>query len=238
MSVEKNGKVYDTFQKISAGYDRQNNLISLGRHWAWKRFFVRALSEGLPEGGRILDLCCGTGDISLLLEQSGKNFRITGADFSPNMLKIAAGRLGGSPNVELVLADALCLPFPDNTFDCAAISFGLRNTRDYLAVLRELERVVKPGGLVGCLDSSYPDSLWVRPFYKLYFKYLMPVLGGGIKYRKEYRWLYHSTERFVSKRELLELFRKAGLTGRKYKSFMFGACACHLGYKKRRNTSV
>lgn len=123
------------------------------------------------------------------------------------------------------------LPFEDNTFSAACISFGLRNTSDYLRVLQEMTRVVVPGGWVYCLDSFVPDSLVIRPFYSVYFRYVMPFLGGGFRHRQEYTWLWQSTQDFLRKKELLDLFGQAGLIDRQMKSRLFGACVLHKGKK-------
>ena len=128
-------------------------------------------------------------------------------------------------------ADALCLPFKDCSFSAVAISFGLRNTVDYEKVLSEMIRVVKKDGSVYCLDSFVPDCLWIQPFYKIYFKYIMPLFGGGKKYYKEYVWLYESTQQFLKKKELILLYEKLGLKEIKHHSKMFGVCVMIQGKK-------
>lgn len=129
--------------------------------------------------------------------------------------------------------DAMALPFADDTFSAAAISFGLRNTPDYGAVLTEMTRVVCPGGWVYCLDSFVPDSPLIRPFYDLYFRGVMPLLGGGFRHRREYRWLWQSTRDFLRKRELTALFAAVGLEKVRADSHLFGTCALHSGQKPR-----
>ena len=155
---------------------------------------------------------------------------IVGIDFSSAMLNEAVKK---SKDLDIVWkeADALCLPFKDCSFSAVAISFGLRNTVDYEKVLSEMIRVVKKDGIVYCLDSFVPDCLWIQPFYKIYFKYIMPLFGGGKKYYKEYVWLYESTQQFLKKKELILLYEKLGLKEIKHHSKMFGVCVMIQGKK-------
>ena len=155
---------------------------------------------------------------------------ITGVDFSSAMLNEAVKK---SENLNIVWqkADALSLPFEDSSFSVATISFGLRNTVDYEKVLKEMIRVVKKDGYIYCLDSFVPNNMWIQPFYKMYFKYIMPLFGGGKKYYKEYVWLYESTEQFLKKKELISLYEKLALKEIKYCSKICGACLIIQGKK-------
>ena len=154
---------------------------------------------------------------------------MTGLDFSPAMLKEAEKRRRGRKNVRFLQGNAMALPFRDAVFDAAVISFGLRNTADYGRTLREMVRVVKGDGSVLCLDSFVPGMRLVRPFYRFYFRNVMPLIGGGLKHRKEYRWLYLSTQSFLRPEQLVRLFREAGLEDVCLESRMFGACALVSG---------
>ena len=227
----KREKVYHVFQEISCSYDKANERISLGWEGRWKKELVQEVSAKTAQGASVLDVCCGTGDIAVALAQSRSTIHVVGLDFSPAMLEAAKKKSRHLANVSWQLGDAMQLPFADNTFAAACISFGLRNTADYLKVLQEMRRVVKPGGWVYCLDSFVPDSPWIRPFYAFYFRGIMPILGGGFHHRKEYVWLWQSTKEFLRKKELLNLFGKAGLVERALKSYMFGACVLHKGRK-------
>lgn len=227
----KREKVYHVFQEISCSYDKANGRISLGLEEHWKKELVQEVSAKTAQGVRVLDVCCGTGDIAIALAQSNSHIHVVGIDFSPAMLVVAKKKSSHLANVSWQIGDAMHLPFADNTFDAACISFGLRNTADYLNVLQEMKRVVIPGGWVYCLDSFVPDSPWIRPFYAFYFRNIMPILGGGFRHRKEYVWLWQSTKDFLRKNELMNLFGKAGLIERTLKSYMFGACVLHKGKK-------
>lgn len=223
--------VHGVFQSVADQYDAANNRISLGMHHFWKQALVDAVLSSVPaEGvGRVLDVCCGTGDITERIAESNPRVMTVGLDFSANMLDVARERTAGLDNVMLVEGNAMALPFDDGTFDACVVSFGLRNTPDYEQVVSEMARVTRQGGLVACLDASVPDNELIFPFYKAYYKGVMPVLGGGISKRKEYVWLYQSTQDFLRKDELCELFKRCGLVGVSARPFMMGAAALHTG---------
>ena len=225
-------QVHGVFESIAQQYDAANDRISLGFHHLWKRQLVQAALAPCRESdpGMVLDVCCGTGDITERIAQSSPDVFVTGLDFSAHMLEVAHERTESLDNVMLVEGNAMELPFDDGTFDSAVVSFGLRNTPDYEQVLHEMARVVRPGGVVACLDASVPDNKAIEPFYQVYYKYIMTFLGGGIKHHGEYEWLYQSTQEFLRKDELAALFSKVGLDYVTVKSFMFGAAALHTGY--------
>ncbi len=224
--------VHGVFEEIARGYDAANDRISLGQHRTWKAALVRAaLGAAQAEGacGRVVDLCCGTGDITALCAAKAPGVGVVGLDFSAEMLAVAAERTKAMSNVALIEGNAMDLPLNDDSCDAAVISFGLRNTPDYDQVVREMVRVVRPGGIVACLDASVPENPLVRPFYILYYKLVMPLLGGGFKNRKEYDWLYQSTQEFLRKDELVALFERNGLEDVWLKTWTFGAAALHIG---------
>jgi demethylmenaquinone methyltransferase/2-methoxy-6-polyprenyl-1,4-benzoquinol methylase len=229
MSGSREEQVYDVFQSISRRYDRMNDLISLGMHRRWKRELTGKVEELRPR--RVLDVCCGTGDVSIAIARTMPGAQVVGLDFSPEMLDVAGRRLeaAGLKNVEFLQGNALALPFADGGFDCAVISFGLRNLSDYGRAVGELARVVRPGGGVFCLDSFYPQTPLVRPFYTFYFKYLVTLLGG--QDGAQYRWLYTSTRKFLAPQALAELLAAKGLERCGYRTYLFGAAALHQGRK-------
>lgn len=227
----KEQRVYRVFQKISDSYDTANRRISLGMQTAWKKMLIRHLVTDTPAGARVLDVCCGTGDITLMLAKRRVDLTVEGLDFSPAMLAIAQKKAKGRKNVRFRQGNAMRLPYEDDYFSAVCISFGLRNTADYGEVLAEMKRVLKPGGFLYCLDSFVPDHPLVYPFYDLYFRRIMPLLGGGRRYREEYRWLYQSTKRFLRRSQLESLYRKLGLREVSHKSRMCGACVLVLGRK-------
>lgn len=228
--VSKQARVYGIFQNISEDYDRANTRISLGMEKSWKKMLTDRLTA-YPAGASILDVCCGTGDITLETAKKRKDLLVVGLDFSPAMLSVAEGKCQGRQNVRFLQGDAMALPFEDDSFKAACISFGLRNTADYGQVLREMYRVVEPGGSVYCLDSFVPESRIIKPFYRLYFRFIMPLLGGGRKHVQEYKWLYRSTQTFLRPGELEKLFRAVGLKEVHTRRKLFGACVLVWGEK-------
>lgn len=226
---EKERRVYRVFEQIAAGYDRANDRISFGLQSGWKRMLTEKLAADAPPGAGVLDVCCGTGDIALEAARLRPDLQVTGLDFSPAMLRTAKRRGMGCRNVQFIRASAMRLPCPENHFAAACISFGLRNTADYGQVLGEMRRVVKPGGWVYCLDSFVPENRLVQPFYRLYFRHLMPLIGGGTENASAYRWLNESTEQFLCRDALKALFREAGLRQVQSESRMFGACTLVWG---------
>lgn len=224
--------VHGVFEAIAEGYDAANDRISLGMHRFWKRALCDAALNACcneNRAGLVLDVCCGTGDITQMLAQRAPGVLVCGLDFSAHMLEVAEHRLRDVDNVMLVEGNAMQLPFDDDTFDSTVVSFGLRNTPDYKQVISEMVRVTRPGGIVACLDASVPDSDAIKPFYQLYYKNIMTLLGGGLSNRKEYEWLYESTQEFLRKDELARLFEECGLISVTVRSFMFGAAALHVG---------
>ncbi|EFS21549.1 ubiquinone/menaquinone biosynthesis methyltransferase [Fusobacterium gonidiaformans 3-1-5R] len=229
---KKSEKVHGVFETISKEYDKANDRISLGFQRKWKGMLVQKLLEETEKQGRVLDVCCGTGDISIWIAKKRNDLNIVGLDFSSSMLREAEKKSRGLSNILWKEGDAMALPFEEHSFSAACISFGLRNTADYEMVLREMKRVLKEDGILYCLDSFVPDNRWIRPCYQMYFKYMMPFLGGGKKHYQEYFWLYESTQQFLRKQELLLLYQKLGLRELKVYSKMYGACVLIQGKKE------
>ena len=223
--------MYDIFESLAPRYDRANARISLGLEKGWKRMMVKRVLAENSGGKDILDVCCGTGDIAIALARGNPAFDVTVIDFSPAMLAQAREKGAGITTLHWVQGDVMDLPFKDESFDVVCISFGLRNTPDYRRVLREMRRILRPGGKVYCLDSFVPDNPAILPAYRLYFRHMMPVLGGGRKYRKQYTWLCQSTEQFPRRRELMKQFVRAGFTQVQSRSRMLGACVLIEGTK-------
>ena len=226
----KQEKVYRIFEEIADRYDSANVRISLGMQRLWKKMLadrlfkdVGSMSEKAP---RILDLCTGTGDIAIRAARMRPGWKVVGLDFSPAMLKLAAekGAKYRCRNVRWREGNAMEIPYPDGMFDAVTISFGLRNCADTGKVLREIARVLKPEGVLLCMDSFVPSNKAVRPFYRIYFRFLMPLLGGGRTHRKEYVWLQESTEEFCSPEELAQLMVSCGLKRPDVFKRMLGAC--------------
>lgn len=236
--ADKSERVFKVFQRVAAGYNAANDRISFGLHRRWKEYAATACLTGAPARPQVLDIGCGTGDMMALFRRLRPSARITGIDFSPNMLAEAEKRFEGDENLSLVLGDAAAPPFESDSFDCISISFALRNTDDRKKVISEAARMLKTGGRLCCIDSFVPKNSLILPFYRIYFGLIMPLAGGGFSKFREYRWLYSSTESFISADEVGELMRGCGLSNISQKKFMFGACVCICAKKTERDHVV
>ncbi|MBT2257194.1 demethylmenaquinone methyltransferase [Priestia megaterium] len=234
MQQSKEQRVHGVFEKIYKNYDQMNSVISFQRHKAWRKDTMKRMN--VQKGTKALDVCCGTADWTLAMAEAvGETGEAVGLDFSQNMLKIGEEKVKNSSfsNITLLHGNAMELPFEDNSFDYVTIGFGLRNVPDYLQVLKEMQRVVKPGGKVVCLETSQPTMIGYRQMYLLYFKYIMPALGKMVaKSYDEYSWLQESARDFPGQKQLADMFREAGLIDVEVKSYTGGVAAMHLGYKR------
>ncbi|WP_400242015.1 demethylmenaquinone methyltransferase [Niallia sp. JL1B1071] len=227
----KEEKVHNVFEKIYGNYDKMNSLISFQQHKLWRKDTMKRMN--VLKGSACLDVCCGTADWTIsLAEQVGPNGEVIGLDFSENMLSIGKQKTAEYKNIQLIHGNAMELPFADNHFDFVTIGFGLRNVPDYLTVLKEMRRVVKPGGMVVCLETSQPTMPIFRQGYYMYFRYIMPLFGKLFaKSYKEYSWLQESARDFPGTKELATMFEEAGLKRVGYKPYFGGVAAVHFGYK-------
>jgi demethylmenaquinone methyltransferase/2-methoxy-6-polyprenyl-1,4-benzoquinol methylase len=233
---EKAEYVHRQFERIANRYDLTNDVISLGMHRSWKWQAVEAL--GLKTHNSYLDVCCGTGDLALVIaKRLSERGRITGVDFSANMLAVAQQRGRRATRSGLVhcqlewkQGDALDLPFAENTFHGAVISFGLRNLTDLVAGLKQMARVVKPGGHVVNLDLGHPTLPLFAPMFLSYFRHVVPVIGSILQNdRQAYTYLPESLNTYPKPEELTEMFIKAGLTEVKWRPLALGSVALHVG---------
>ncbi|MFD3446108.1 demethylmenaquinone methyltransferase [Microbacteriaceae bacterium 4G12] len=235
MQQSKEERVHDVFEKIYKKYDVMNSVISFQRHKAWRKYTMKVMN--VQKGEKALDVCCGTGDWTIALAEAvGPSGKVCGLDFSKNMLSVGEQKVKALhlEQIELIHGNAMQLPFEDNTFDYITIGFGLRNVPDYMQVLREMTRVVKPGGKVVCLETSQPTTIGIRQLYLLYFRYIMPLFGKLFaKSYNEYSWLQESASTFPGMTELARMFEEAGLERVQVKPFTFGVAAMHLGYKPK-----
>lgn len=235
MTQTKEEKVHQVFEKISPEYDRMNSLISFKLHVKWRKKTMELMR--VKPGAAVLDVCCGTADWSIQMREAvGSKGHVTGLDFSENMLEVGREKVAalGYENVALLHGNAMELPFEDNSFDYVTIGFGLRNVPDYMQVLQEIHRVLKPGGQFACLDTSHPTILGWKQLFNGYFRFVMPVFGKLFaKSYNEYSWLQESTRHFPDMKKLAEMFQEAGFSYVRYISHSGGASATHFGFKKK-----
>lgn len=228
-------QVHEVFQNISGKYDRLNNIISFEQHKVWRKKVMKEMN--VQAGTIALDVCCGTADWTIALSQAvGPEGEVTGLDFSENMLKVGEEKTAHMDNIRLVQGDAMALPFDDNTFDYVTIGFGLRNIPDYSKALSEMYRVLKPGGMVVCLETSQPTMPVFKQGYRLYFKFVMPIFGKIFaKSKQEYEWLQQSAFDFPDRETLKKMFEGVNFENVKVRSFTSGVAAMHLAYKPKTN---
>jgi demethylmenaquinone methyltransferase / 2-methoxy-6-polyprenyl-1,4-benzoquinol methylase len=225
---EHAGRVREMFSRIATRYDLLNHILSANVDKRWRRIVATKLRERLSsKEPRILDVACGTGDLSLtLFEIPGA--RVVGTDFCRPMLAIAAGKT--SSQVPLIEGDALRLPFRSGSFDAVTIAFGLRNLSSVENGLAELCRVLKPSGWVAVLEFSRPSNAIVRACYGLYFRNVLPVLGGAISGSlSAYTYLPASVRKFPDQEQLALLMNQAGFDQVQYQNLTGGIAALHLG---------
>lgn len=231
----KQEHVKNVFAEIAKQYDFMNSVLSFWQHKLWRRFAMKKLR--LSAGGQALDVACGTGDWTLSLARVvGVQGKVTGLDYSKEMLGVAIKKLGKrgllERQVNLMQGDAMQLPFPDDSFDVATIGFALRNVPDVPTVLKEMRRVVKPGGQVVSLELSKPKSRMFRSIYYFYFYKVLPFIGSLAIGRKEpYAWLPESLTDFPDRLGLEALFREAGLKQVESYPLTGGIAALHIGVK-------
>ena len=223
------------FAGIARRYDLLNHLLSGNVDKSWRRLVARTLQPSLVEGARVLDVACGTGDLSRVLARAGAA-SVIGLDFCRPMLEIAR-RKGAADgrSIPFVEGDALRLPFADGAFDVVTIAFGLRNLADVEEGLRELLRILKPGGRAAVLEFSSPVVPGFRALFRFYFTRLLPRIGGWLSgSRGAYRYLPDSVSRFPDQERLAALMRGAGFEEVGYRNLTGGIAALHTGTRARR----
>jgi demethylmenaquinone methyltransferase/2-methoxy-6-polyprenyl-1,4-benzoquinol methylase len=228
-------RVREMFGAIAGRYDFLNHFLSFSCDRWWRRRAARRLRSALREGGRVLDICCGTGDLAFAIERVARSYgrrpiEICGADFVHPMLVRARekGKSRGSGAIFLA-ADALELPFADAAFDLVAVAFGFRNLASYAGGIAEFRRVLRPGGTLAILEFAEPRGALFGGLYRLYFAKVLPLIGGLISgSRQAYAYLPASVGRFPSPENLAAQLASGGFARVRFERWMGGIVALHL----------
>jgi demethylmenaquinone methyltransferase/2-methoxy-6-polyprenyl-1,4-benzoquinol methylase len=231
-------QVREMFSGIAPRYDLLNHLLSLGFDVMWRKRLARRFAGILARPGvRVLDLCCGTGDLALALANAPKASGdsapvcLVGADFAhPMIVRARAKAARSGRRLEFVEADALSLPFADASFDLVATAFGFRNLANYAAGLRELRRILAAGGSLAILEFAEPRSALFRDLFRFYFHRVLPAVGAAISGSAQaYRYLPESVARFPDSRELAELMQQSGFCEVEFESWTAGIVGLYSG---------
>jgi len=226
--------VGDVFHSVAGKYDLMNDLMSFGVHRLWKRFTV--LQSGVRRGQQVLDVAGGSGDLTAKFASLvGPDGRVVLADINDSMLEVARARLadeGIAGNIDFAQADAENLPFPDNSFDCVSIAFGLRNVTRKQEALNSMFRVLKPGGNPLVLEFSHPSLPILSKAYDAYSFNLLPLLGRWVADDEDsYRYLVESIRKHPDQETLKGMMEQAGYERVHYFNLSGGIVALHKGYK-------
>lgn len=225
--------VNQMFSGIAKRYDFLNHFLSLNIDKRWRKLVSRKLSDILQnENGLVLDVACGTGDLSVELQQSGKA-KVIGTDFCRPMLAVAAEKNPkNSLTIPYLEGDGMNLSFADNTFDAVTIAFGLRNFSNWREGLIELQRITKKGGKLAVLEFSTPIIPGFKQLFNFYFANVLPRIGGAVSgSRGAYEYLPNSVRKFPDQKELVKMMNEVGFENVEYKNLTGGIAALHIGTK-------
>ncbi|MCJ7684278.1 MAG: bifunctional demethylmenaquinone methyltransferase/2-methoxy-6-polyprenyl-1,4-benzoquinol methylase UbiE [Desulfobacteraceae bacterium] len=224
--------VRDIFATITGKYDFLNHFLSLRQDVFWRRFAVRQMR--FFNTGRFLDVATGTSDLAIDAALRYPDIQVTGLDFVKEMLDHAVMKIAGknlSARVNLMQGNALDLPFPDDSFDATGIAFGIRNIPDRAGALKELRRVVVPGGQVLVLELTFPQTLYFKGFYHIYLNMILPLLARVFSSNSDaYHYLGESIMNFPSVKSFAEMMKDVGLANVKVYTLTLGICHLFIGH--------
>jgi demethylmenaquinone methyltransferase/2-methoxy-6-polyprenyl-1,4-benzoquinol methylase len=219
-----------SFGDVAQRYDALNHLMSLGQDRRWRQ--IAAEAAHLPNGGRVLDVGVGTGDMALALQHRWPGSTAVGIDPTLEMMRVGQ-RKSDAKTVRWTQGDGLCLPFPTAHFDTVTSAFLLRNVPDVPSALAEQCRVARPGGRVICLEMTWPRTPILGPLFQFYFANLMPRITGILSGQyAAYRYLPRSVQRFMAPEELKAAMEQVGLVNVRYRMLMLGTVALHVGERE------
>ncbi|MCL6511918.1 MAG: ubiquinone/menaquinone biosynthesis methyltransferase [Anaerolineae bacterium] len=230
MEQERAKQIQTMFSRITRRYDLMNRVMTGGRDQAWRRMAARELRLGAC--GLVLDLATGTGDLAFAVREAYPDARVVAMDFSETILRegMRKARVRDEQRIAWGVGDALALPFPDATFDGCTNAFLIRNVVNLPLCLREMKRVVKPGGRVVCMEITHPQTPIFRQLFTIYFYKLVPIVGGLIAGDpKAYSYLPNSLTRFPPAEPLKRIMQEAGYRDVRYRLMGLGTMAIHVG---------
>lgn len=235
MKGPKTENIRDLFDSIAKDYDKLNHILSLGVDKTWRKRAIKSIAEEGPQ--QILDIACGTGDFSIEIAQhTNPETMITGLDLSEGMLQVMDRKVkeeGLSGRIRTQQGNSESMDFAGCTFDRVTIAFGIRNFENRETALKEILRVLKPGGRLVILELSVPSNPVLRWFYNLYFTKVLPWIGGVVSGEKAaYSYLPASVIKFPGKEEWMATMRSCGYGNVRHKAFTFGICRMYIGEKK------
>lgn len=233
--MPKRDNIEKMFNDIAGDYDQLNHIMSMNVDKTWRSRAIRKIiTPDAPQ--KIMDLACGTGDFSIAIaKKMNPGSHVYGVDLSEGMLdvmrrKVAAGGLEDKISIQKGIGEKL--EFEDGTFDLVTIAFGIRNFEDRQGSLREILRVLKPGGKIAILELSVPANPVIRWFYNLYFSKLMPLVGRWISGNgPAYKYLPASVNNFPGKKQWMQTMQDCGFTKVTHKAFTLGLCRFYIGEK-------
>lgn len=235
MKGPRTEKIRSLFDSIAKDYDRLNHILSLGVDRLWRKRALKWINDGNPEK-KVLDIACGTGDFSIeIARHSGPETTVCGIDLSEGMLEVMRRKVseaGLEGRISAGQGNSEAMPFGDDSFDRATIAFGIRNFENREIALKEILRVLKPGGRLVILELSVPSNSFLRWCYCLYFTKILPLIGGMVSGdRAAYSYLPASVLNFPKKEEWMEIMSSYGFGKVRHKAFTFGICRMYIGEK-------
>lgn len=229
----KTGQVRQMFNNIARGYDVMNLLMTAGLDRRWRAATIRQAAQMKPE--RILDIATGTGDLAIAMAKAAPTAHVTGVDLAEKMVEVGVAKVkerGLEDRVSLSVANALQLPFPDNSFDVATVAFGVRNFEHIDSGYAEMLRVLRPGGKLCVLELTVPTNALVKPFYNLYTGLVIPAAGKIFAGEASaYRYLNKSIQAVPARQAMCAVMEQAGFTDARHRTFTLGVCALYTAVK-------